>query len=235
MADYAELGQKFIDDLVAAAPADQQDAVRAALTTPAALKLAGEREATLTQWHGDLDAWAKANKAPAGTEKPVLQSPTAIPADMMRKADVETLINDRLRTEAEGVIAFTETVTNLSIDHFREFGERLDLAALRAHPIARDKGLLGAYDAVHGPKLKEKRDAAAAAAQATRDEEIRRDERSRIAKDGGQPYPLAASRDPSPLDAITPDGAKGASVDDMVSAYETITRGPAAPNGAVRP
>lgn len=223
----AQLGQKFIDDLVAAAPEDQREAVRSALTNPAVVEQAGRHAAELDSWRQGLDQWHREHPgSPTATGKPGgLQTPaTDLPADIVRADTLIKTLDQRMAAESEGAMAYMEAITKLSTEHLRRFNEVLDPTAIREHAVKHKLTLAQAYTAVHGERVKQQDDDAAAAAAAKREAEIRADERSKMVTQGGTPYPLAGA-DPSPLDAIKPEGAKGASVEEMAATYAGLAAG----------
>lgn len=228
-ADPKALGSSFVAELLKRIPEDKREAASAFLQDDTVVAALGEREAALEDWHGQLDAWHKANvankPAPTPTPSPALQTPAtaAFTLDDVKK-EAAKLAEGIVAREMDGAAKYFDVILNLNTDHVKEFGEKLDIAALRAHPEVAQIGIMGVYEKIHGPKVREKREAAAKAATEAREAEIRADERRKVAKESPGPYPVSG-REPSVLDAIKPDPSKGIvstgpSVDELTDAYE---------------
>lgn len=227
MADKKALSEAFITQLLAHVPEDQREAVGATLRSDAVADVIATREATLSDWHAQLDDWytrAQTTPSPKPAPAPALQSPaTAVFTLDDVKKEASKIAEATIAREMDGAAKYFDVVLNLNTDHFKEFGEKLDVAALRQHPEVAAIGILGVYEKVHGPKVREKREAAAKVAAETREAEIRADERRKVAKESPGPYPVSG-REPSVLDAIKPDPTKaaanlGPSVDELTDAY----------------
>lgn len=224
MADPKAIGKTFAEQLLARIPEDKREAAAAFLQDDTIVEALGTREAALDDWHSKLDEWHKANVKPAADPKPAFQSPAtaAFTLDDVKK-EASKIAGEVIAKEMQGAAEYIDVVTGLGIDHFREFGTRLDVAELRRDPEVARLGIMGVYEKIHGPKVREKRDAAATAAAAAKEAEIRADERRKVAKESPGPYPVSG-REPSVLDAIKPDPSKvtnlGPSVDELTDAYE---------------
>lgn len=132
------------------------------------------------------------NPNPNPTPVPVPQ----VPADVLRRADVESLINQR----EQGAVAFFSVLNQLSLEHYKRFGEVLDTNALTNDPDAGKIGIAQVYQKQHAEKI-------AAAATAAEDTRINGIVQTRLAEErrkfGSQPpYPVAGS-EVSPLDVLT--------------------------------
>lgn len=134
-------------------------------------------------------------------------SPTKVelPPDLVRKADVETLLNER----EQGAAAFFSRLNIMSQRHLQQFGEILDTDALLADPRLGKNGvgLEQLYTLKFGERLQAK-------AKEAEDQRINAEVDKRVkeqlrAAGSRPPYPVG-SVDPSPLDALTkkPDSSE---------------------------
>ncbi len=144
-----------------------------------------------------------------------------LPKDVLTAKDLDTRIGT---LEREALGAITEFNT-LSLQHYQQFGEVLDLNKLMADKRVQQIGLRGVYQDLYKEPIKAKADAAQAARDEAIREEGRKAERERIA--GAQhPYPVSGN-EPSALDAI--EAARGgkqvavSTVDDMAAAYHRLS------------
>lgn len=165
--------------------------------------------AAINQRAQDQREWYEANlpileagrqAVAGGVVTPPVTPPTppavTLPADLMRKAEVEALVNNR---EA-GAVAFFAAVNHLSLQHYQRFGEVLDIAALTSDPDAGKLGINAVYQKQHAEKI-------AAAAATAEDKRINDIVATRLAeerrKSGDRPpYPVAGS-EVSPLDVLS--------------------------------
>lgn len=153
------------------------------------------------------------NGDPANPPPPKTAS---LPPDVVRKADVEKLINEREAGAAE----FFAVTNALSLRHFQEHGEVLDIRGLLARPEIRQYGLEEGYRRVHADKI-------AAKAKAADDARIEQQVQERLTAErrkGFNPgYPSGAGNEGSPLDALVPvDPAKAGQVDEAVAEYHRL-------------
>lgn len=126
-------------------------------------------------------------------EKPLVAD---LPKDVITKKELETILDQTER----GAVGFIAEANSLSMQHFKEFGEILNITDLLADKRVQQIGLKGVYQ----DKFKDQITAKAAAAQAAHDATIREEgakaERERLASTQ-HPYPVVGN-EPSALDAI---------------------------------
>ncbi len=133
-----------------------------------------------------------------GTPDPTIVTPKPVdlPKDLITKKDLDSSL-EQLSREAVGFMAELPT---LSLKHYQQFGEVLNIQELLVDPRVQKIGMIGVYNEKYKDQLKAKADAA----QATRDEAIREEgrqaERARLAS-AQHPYPVVGN-EPSALDAI---------------------------------
>lgn len=194
------------------------------------------KEAELEAWKGQLDTWFTTRKTDLteledlrqkvkGLPNPDPARPTPDPAKpALDPAKYLTREDwDRAQADVErGAVRFFADSQRLSIDHYRQFGEVLDLNQLLEDKRIAQLGLDGVYKEVH----KEKLDAKTAAAKEAEREAIRKEEREKLQKEIVQhPYPVRGN-EPSTLVAI--EAAQGGqqpvlkSVDDMAAEYARL-------------
>lgn len=177
--------------------------------------------------------WYEANKAALaagwkvinedGTEgegdpngKPNPPKTPSLPPDLVRKADVEKLINER---EA-GAARFITVVNRIAFKHFQEHGEVLDTDALLSRPEVQQYGLEEGYRRVHADKIEAK-------AKAAYDAKVEQDVQERLTAErrkGFNPgYPSGPDGPGSPLDSLVPaDPTKAGQVDEAVAEYHRL-------------
>lgn len=168
------------------------------------------KTARVEDTYAQQTAWWEANKplveagkkALGGDGNPNPNPATApakveLPPDVLRKDDVLKLINER---EA-GAVAFIAATNELTMRHYQEFGERLNVNELLADPNVAKVGLAGVYQ----QKYQDRYAAKAATAEEAR---INKLVEERVATERKQfasrmPYPVAANgADASPLDSL---------------------------------
>ena len=190
------------------------------------------RETALGKWHTDLTGWRKDNEelVAVGAEAkkagwkpgtlPPANQPNAgeLPAGVM----TEEMYLERTATMEQAFLGFQSAQNDLMRRHFATFGEILDVTPLLKHPEIRTLGLDGVYAQLHKEALAAK----ATEAQKKHDDDIRADERQKVAAANAQlPYPLGQPgvSSGSPLDAIgkAPDPAVVGSVVDRATAEYT--------------
>ncbi len=203
-------------------------------------KKTGELETLQTQVKSDYDnltAWFTENKEKLtqfDTIKPEYDrlkaappspnpnpNPNPAPVAGMTKEDFDKALAAR----DSGYAAVLGLTSTLSVKHFRDFNEVLDVSALIEHatknrvPLFDPKADVDAYRAVHGEKL---------TAKATADEKARVDKlvNERLAeerKNQQQPYPIAGGTEPSALDTLNqPDRTTRYTADAAAAKYEEL-------------
>lgn len=215
------LSSKFLQDLLTHVPADQRAAVEAALeASPDAVKFADDgakrqsefsramdqvraQEQKIKDIHAEQTAWYDANlplleagkKALEGAGSNPSTQPVDLPADLVRAADVEKMVNERER----GAVNFITATNMLTLKHYEQFKEILDVSALVNDPDAAKLGLDGVYRKHYGDKLAE-------VAKTAEDARIEARVQERLAEERKTqhirpPYPVTGA-DSSPLDAL---------------------------------
>lgn len=225
MADRLGLGKQFLADLLAKLPEDSRAAVASSLEDEAVVGFAGDAVLRqqdysrsmndLSQKHQELTTWYETNKAALAAAAASRQGdPSAQPTGVDLKA-VENLINERER----GVATYIAAATDLSLRHFQEFGERLNLTDLLADPEVNKLGILGVYDRKFAPRYAEK---AAAVQTATVDKLVAErmvEERKKLLTIPGQ---VQGFHDPSPLDVLEAKTSDGALVQRAAEEYTAL-------------
>lgn len=122
-----------------------------------------------------------------------------------------------------GAVGFMDELTDLKLQHYRDFNEVLDARALLADKRIQQIGIKGVYQEVHREKLT----ARSAAATAAAEEAIRKDEREKLLKAAnGQHIPYSVrGNEPSTLDGLEAAAGKpvaAPSVDDMTAEYARL-------------
>lgn len=146
--------------------------------------------------------------------KPVVATPTAV-----TKEEFEAT----LAATERGALGFIAESNALTLKHYQQFGEILDIRELLADKRIQQIGIQGVYADRFKDQIKAKVDAA----QATRDEALRKEgeERVRATQRGQhQAYPVRGN-EPSTLDALDAVGGKAPavkSVDEMAGEYERL-------------
>ena len=184
MADLIAAGNAVLDEMFGKLPDDKRAAAQALWKDPAAAPAIEElgRAALRRQDHSrQLDAvaqerarlkavedqqvkWWNESQAAVEVGKKALAAgfdPASTthadltrewPKDVPKLEDVRKEINER----EQGALAFIAHTNKLAFDHFRTFGEPLDIAALASDPRAKDIGLLGVYNARLADQLAQK-------------------------------------------------------------------------------
>lgn len=130
-----------------------------------------------------------AGGVPARTEEPI-QPPTGVTREEMQK-----FVND----QAAGVVPFVAENVRLAVQHFKQFGEELDLAALMADPQIGKLGLRGVYQKTFATQIEQVR---AQAEQKRIDELVNTQLAERLKAAGNRPVYPVGPHDPSPLDVL---------------------------------
>lgn len=155
-------------------------------------------------------------------KRPLEGKPADLPADLIRKADLEKILGETER----GAVGFIAESNMLSMQHFQQFGELLNINDLLADKRVQQIGLRGVY----ADKYKEPIAAKAAAAKAAEETKLREEgaaaERAKFAN-RQTPYPVMGN-EPSALDALEAARASGQApvvktVEDMAAEYARLT------------
>lgn len=226
MATKVELGKQFLSDLLARVPEESRAALAAVVEDEGIATFAGEgvlRQQDysrsmndLSAKHQELTTWYDANKAAlAAATQGRTGDPTPQPTGLAM-ADVEKVITERER----GVATYIAAATDLSLKHFQEFGERLNLTELLADPEVTKLGILGVYDRKFAGRYQEKATKAETDRVEARVAERLVEERKKFVS---APYPVTA-QEPSPLDALEPaaPGAEKFSPQAMTDEYNQL-------------
>lgn len=210
-----EAGEKFLAELLAQVPADQQAQVREALAPTVETLGAGalrqsdysramdevrQTQAQTEAWKQELDGWYAQNQArltaqptPTTTAAPITTaSPIQSPANVLTREDLTRELAGR---EQAAIAAIVHT-NELSGRHYATFKEPLNIQALMADPDISKLGLPGVYD----KHYKAKYDELAKKAEETRIEaEVQK--RLTAQRPSHMPYPTGP-REPSALDRL---------------------------------
>ena len=148
-------------------------------------------------------------------------TPADLPADLIRKTDLDKILSETER----GAVGFIAEANGLTMKHFKEFNEILDINALLADKRVQQIGLKGVYQDQFKEQIAAKAKAAAdAQAEAFRKEGYDRARTELV--NSKSPYPVMGN-EPSALDAIeaTRSGAAPVlkTVDDYASEYARLT------------
>lgn len=193
------------------------------------------KEQEVDAWKGQLDTWfadkkaaleeadrLRANPNPNPNPNPI-PPVQPLPPDLSKFVSPEQLAKTLEQTERGALVFITES-NRLTAQHYKDFGEVLDLSPLLAHKRVMEVGLTEVYKELH----KEQLDAKATAAEAARVAVIRDEERKKLqAEMAGthQPYPVRGN-EASTLDHIeaTRAGQNPAlkSVADMTAEYDRL-------------
>jgi len=161
---------------------------------------------------------AAGDRTPTPTPTP---TPTTVPADAITKKQLE----DHLASMERGAVGFIAESNVLALKHYKDFGEVLNITELLADPRVQQIGLQGVYQAKFAEQIKTKADAA----QAARDEALRKEgadkARAELAA-SRHPYPVVGN-EPSSLDALeaAQAGQKPTvkSLDDIAAEYSRLS------------
>lgn len=179
-----EAGQEFLDGILAKVPADQREAVAAAMRVDAVLDDLGDgvlRQADYTRQTAELRVQRESLEKYYTDSKPVVDrakqlleqfpdgkvpdhllnpDPTdpAPPIDPAKlKDEVQTQLLKRVEDSERGAAAFMAALTDLAQAHRDEFGERLNTQDLIKNPRVYEVGLDRAYDEVVAERRAAKR------------------------------------------------------------------------------
>lgn len=254
MADVIQAGQALLAGILATLPVELQGKAKEVFDSAeaaAAVKVLGEGALRQEDYSRNLnttkDAEKKANdlftanqtwwqsaqaeiaelealKAKVATlegkslDKPI-DKPVVDPT-MVSRTDLEKILADTER----GAVGFIAESNLLSLQHYKEFGEILNITELLQDKRVQQIGLSGVYR----DKFKEQIAAKATAAQTARDDQIRKEERAKVQQEmslAQSPYPIRGN-EPSTLDALEAARAGKApalkSVDDMAAEYARL-------------
>lgn len=133
--------------------------------------------------------------------------------------------DDTLAETERGAVSFIAEANGLTLKHFKEFGEVLDIADLLKDKRVQQIGLRGVYADTFKDQLKAKADAA----EAARVDAIRKDERTKVLAEvagSHHPYPVVGNESSS-LDAIEAARAGQSpavkTVEDMAREYARLS------------
>jgi hypothetical protein len=215
------LSSKFLNDLLAHVPAEHRAAVEAGLeAAPEAVTYADNAakrqsdysramdkiradEQKITDFHAQQQAWYEENKRYLDAGRQALEAgddqgrstQPQLPADVLRKDDVEKMLSQR----EQGAVAFIAAANVLAQRHYQQFGEILDIPALVADPDAQRIGLQGVYEKHHAEQIQTHR-------QAAFDKTVEEKVQARLVEERKQftsrpPYPVSGL-EVSPLDSL---------------------------------
>jgi hypothetical protein len=208
-----EAGEKFLAELLAQVPADQQAAAREALApTIETLGAATLRQSDYSRamdevrqaqerteaWKQELDGWYAQNQARLTADPTPTPSPSPIqsPANGLTREDLTKELHRELAIREQAAIAAIVHTNELSGRHYATFKEPLNIQALMADPDISKLGLPGVYDKHYKTKYDE---LAKKAEDARIEAEVQK--RMTAARSTHMPYPTGP-REPSPLDAL---------------------------------
>lgn len=140
-----------------------------------------------------------------------------------KPAEPKYLTAEDLAATERGAVAFIAEANALTLQHFQQFGEILDIQTLLADKRVQQVGLRGIYAEKHKAQL----DARAEKLKQEAEDKIRLDERTKVlASQASQhhPYPVSGN-EPSTLDAFErPTDQRPAmkTVDDMAAEYARL-------------
>ena len=184
--------------------------------------------ARLTKSHADLTTWyegnkkalelgAKAIEAGWTPSSPATDPATVLPADVVRKADLDKILDQR----EMGAARYFDVTERLRLQHMRQFDEILNVTDLLTDPRIPQLGVEGVYQAKYADQLKTRADAAEAKRIKDLVDKGMAEERRRFAN---APVAPVAGQSPSPLDSLAPtttDVAPGL-VDKAVDEYQRL-------------
>lgn len=234
-----EAGTQFVQSVINRLPEDARASLQTLVESTPELAIAlGEGTLRQDEFSRRLDAvntrateqqtWWEANQPlaalgakakelgfdPARTTPPPASGLTtpALPDDVVRRED--------LTREAGEFASFTMGIQQLGLNHFKEFGEVLDLQALAADPRAKTIGIRGVYEASVATRRAE-------AQKVARDVEVAKlveeGVKTRLREGGNPNFPSSrAIPAGSPLDALEPVKSTGAGVDELVDEYNAL-------------
>lgn len=186
-----------------------------------------DENTVLTKWREDLTTWHTTERGKLEADRAALEADPARrgnpPPAPAPGADVK-LVEDKLNNLATVAPLVMAEMTELQMEHFQRFGERLDVTALVQHPDAAKTGLRGAYQTVFKDRLAANAKAAADAQEAELRKKIRAEVTEELRNTNQQlPYPVGGGDDiRSPLDALEQkpaDGQPGSVVDRAVNSF----------------
>jgi len=141
----------------------------------------------------------------------------------MTKEDVAKIVAETLAPREGAYVQYVSDAVQFADFHRQNFKETLNVNDLVRHPQIGELGVRGVYELVHKDKLEKMR----ADAVTAREEEIRADERRKIASTGpvDMPYPMGGEG--SPLDALSLDPAARPKGDPAAAArmYDQLVSG----------
>lgn len=197
------------------------------------------KETRLTDWHRRLDGWRAEKETDYTTREQKLQEreaaraagtdtqpPTAtVPAagGPVTKEEIAKIVGDIIAPREGAYVQYVSDAVQFADFHRQNFKETLNVNELVQHPKIGELGVRGVYELVHKEKLEKMRTDAVTA----REEEIRADERRKIASTApvDMPYPMGGEG--SPLDVLTMDPATRPKGDPAAAArmYDQLVSG----------
>ncbi len=173
-------------------------------------------------WHtqklADLQELDRLRKQVAGNP-----DPNPDPKSDPKLGTAESLAATLAEVE-RGAVGFITETNRLSMQHFQQFGEILDVEALLKDKRVQQIGIIGVYRDVHKPQI----DARAEKIRLDAENAIRLDERTKtLAASASQhhPYPVRGN-EPSTLDRFEQPAGQAPvakTVDDMASEYARLS------------
>lgn len=159
-------------------------------------------------------------RKPAAGDPPTPHKPGSNP-DLISRTELQSILADTER----GAVGFIAESNLLALQHYKEFGEILNITDLLTDKRVQQIGLSGVYR----DRFKEQLSAKASAAAAARDDKIRQEEREKVQREmasSTSPYPIRGN-EPSTLDALEAIQAGKApvvkSVSDLAAEYARLS------------
>lgn len=190
---------------------EELDARAADLTT---------QQEQLEAWHAGLTDWYTKHKdAIASGAQPRTPTPTPTPGKVPEGVVTTEQFTEAMRNTQSAFLGFERDRQRITAEHFKKFGEIVDLEPLLVHPKIGELGLTGVYEQVHKDRLEQWK----TADDKRKEDAIRLDERQKVtAAQAQMPYPTpTGAGSGSPLDALTPAGP-GPVVDAAVQEYNRL-------------
>lgn len=231
-----ESGQAFLESVLSRLPEDRRAA--AAELVPELAEAIGEGVMMREDYsrhmdgirakHQEQSSWWEANREAALLGQKAKEAgfvpgqpppaPAGTPTDFVRK--------DELEQDARAMVTLTALTPTLVIQHFKEFGEALDMTALMADPRVSQIGLKAVYDQSVAQK---RADAAKAATDAEVARRVEEGVQTALRSRQNPSYPSAVPAG-SPLDGLLAEiqkesGKADLSTESLVDAYETVRMG----------
>ena len=158
-----------------------------------------------------------------GDPNPLRVDPTKPNPDLMTKKEIQ----DLFEVTERGAVGFIAEANTLTLRHFKDFGDILNINDLLTDPRVQKIGLQGVYQDKFKEQITAKVKAADDARAEAFREEGRKAERERFASQRGPGYPVVGN-EPSSLDALEAARASGdgkvqvKSLDDIAAEYTRL-------------